>query len=53
MSEEKKVQDDQPELIDQKELEDAAQKPAGVFEDLLKQIAPTVPPIVGGIADKL
>lgn len=49
MSDEQKVQDDLPKEIDQKELDEAAIKPSGVFEDILKQIAPTVPPIVGNV----
>ncbi|BBP82855.1 hypothetical protein PHLH8_24970 [Pseudomonas sp. Pc102] len=52
MSDEQKVQDDQPKEIDQKELDEAAIKPSGVFEDILKQIAPTVPPIVGNVLGK-
>ncbi|WP_271105885.1 hypothetical protein [Pseudomonas tohonis] len=53
MSEEKTVQDDQPKEINQKEIEEAALKPSGAFEDLLKQIAPTAPPIAGSIAKKI
>lgn len=52
MSDEKLQQDEQPKEIDQKELDEAATKPSGAFEDLLKQIAPTVPPIVGNVLGK-
>ncbi|BCD88024.1 hypothetical protein PSm6_44310 [Pseudomonas solani] len=53
MSDENQQQEDQPKEIEQKELDDAAQRPAGAFDDLLKQIAPTVPPYIGQIPGKL